>query len=190
MSAVEPEAVIASWHCSDLPIVWKARMNTKNLNQWLTLGANLGVLIGIILLIAELNQNSTLMRAQIFNDRTDHGIAQFMTMAESSELSEIDALLLSSGFPENATAFSELTEAQKHQYYWLIRADRYRVENLLYQQSLGILENDLGPVISGRSIIKQYEAMNQDDLFRNRPLVVDRLRKLVSDSEERLQQNH
>lgn len=165
-------------------------MNTKNLNQWLTLGANLGVLIGIILLIAELNQNSTLMRAQIFNDRTDHGIAQFMTMAESSELSEIDALLRSSGFPESATAFSELTEAQKHQYYWLIRADRYRVENLLYQQSLGILENDLGPVISGRSIIKKYEAMNEDDLFRDRPLVVDRLRQLVSDSEERLRPNN
>ena len=165
-------------------------MNTKNLNQWLTFGANLGVLIGIILLIAELNQNSTLMRAQIFNDRTDHGIAQFMTMAESSELSEIDALLRSSGFPENAAAFSELTEAQKHQYYWLIRADRYRVENLLYQQSLGILENDRGPVISGHSIIKKYEAMNEDELFSQRPLVVDRLRQLVSDAEVKHQQSN
>ena len=42
-------------------------MKPDNLNKWLTLGANVGVLIGIILLVAELNQNSTLMRAQIFN---------------------------------------------------------------------------------------------------------------------------
>ena len=164
-------------------------MKTKNLNQWLRLGANLGVLVGLILLIAELNQNSTLMRAQIFNDRAGQGIAQFMAMAESSELSEIDGLLRSSGFPENAAAFSELTPTQKNQYYWLVRADRYRVENLLYQQLLGVLENDLGPVFSGRALIRKYEAMNEDDYFDQR-LVVDRLRQLVSDVEEKQQQNN
>ncbi len=165
-------------------------MNTKNLNQWLTLAANLGVLVGLILLIAELNQNSTLMRAQIFNDRASQGIAQFMAMAESSELSEIHGLLRSSGFPENAAAFSELTPTQKNQYYWIVRADRYRVENLLYQQLLGVLENDLGPVFSGRALIKAYEAMNEDDYFDQRQVVIDRLRQLVSDVEEKQQQNN
>ena len=130
-----------SGHCesrqsSDFEIVWTAIMKTNNLNQWLTLAANFGVLVGLILLIAELNQNSTLMRAQIFNDRASQGIDLFMTMADSSELSEIDGLLRSSGFPINAAAFSELTPTQKNQYYWLVRADRYRVENLLYQQLL------------------------------------------------------
>jgi len=165
-------------------------MKAKNLNQWLTLGANLGVLVGLILLIAELNQNSTLMRAQIFNDRASQGIAQFMTMAESSELSEIDGLLRSSGFPENAAAFSELTPTQKNQYYWLVRADRYRVENLLYQQLLGLLENDLGPVFSGRSLIRKYEVMNEDDYFNQRQLVIDKLRRLVSEVEERHQEDN
>jgi len=159
-------------------------MNAKNLNQWLTLGANLGVLVGLILLIAELNQNSTLMRAQIFNDRASQGISQFMTMAESSELSEIDGLLRLSGFPENAAAFSELSPTQKNQYYWIIRADRYRVENLLYQQLLGLLENDVGPVISGRNLIRRYDAMNEDIYFEERVLVIDRLRRLVADVEE------
>lgn len=165
-------------------------MKTKNLNQWLTLAANFGVLVGLILLIAELNQNSTLMRAQIFNDRADQGIAQFMAMAESSELSEIDGLLRSSGFPENAAAFSKLSPTQKNQYYWIIRADRYRVENLLYQQLLGLLENDVGPVFSGRALIEKYEAMNEDDNFNQRQLVVDRLRQLVSDVEEMQRQNN
>jgi hypothetical protein len=164
-------------------------MKAKNLKQWLTLGANLGVLVGLILLIAELNQNSTLMRAQIFNNRADQGIAQFMTMAESSELSEIDGLLRSSGFPENAAAFSQLTSTQKYQYFWLLRADRFRVENLLYQQLLGILENDPGPVVSGHLIIRKYEAMNEDDQFSQKQLVINRLRLLVSEVEKKHQQD-
>jgi hypothetical protein len=187
--------VTQSSHCesrqsSDLLIVWSAKMKTKSLNQWLTLGANLGVLVGLILLIAELNQNSTLMRAQIFNDRASQGIDLFMAMAESPELSEIDGLLRSSGFPTNAAVFSELTPTQKNQYYWLIRADRYRVENLLYQQLLGVLENDRGPVFSGRALIRQYEAMNEDDYFDQRQVVIDRLRQLVSDGEEKQHQNN
>ena len=119
-------------------------MNAEDLNRWLTLGANLGVLIGIILLTVELNQNSTLMRAQIFNERAGQGIAQFMTVAESSELNKIDMLLYVSGFPDNAAAFSKLTPIQKNRYSWMLRADRFRVENLLYQQLLGVLDYDPG----------------------------------------------
>ena len=159
-------------------------MKPDNLNKWLTLGANVGVLIGIILLVAELNQNSTLMRAQIFNDRANQGIAQFITIAESTELSELDGRLRQSGFPDNAAAFSELTPTQKNQYYWLTRADRYRVENLLYQQLLGLLENDLGPVFSGRLLIRKYDAMNEDVYFEERVLVIDKLRRLVAEVEE------
>lgn len=163
-------------------------MKAENLNRWLTLGANLGVLVGIILLIAELNQNSTLMRAQIFNERAGHGIAQFMAVAESSELSEIDGLLYVSGFPENAAAFSKLTSTQKTQYYWYLRADRFRVENLLYQQLLGVLEYDPGPVSSGRFLVSQYEAMYEDDFFGEEP-TINRLRRLISEVEDQHQQD-
>ncbi len=43
-------------------------MDTNNVNRWLTLGANIGVLIGIILLIVELDQTRDMMRAQIRNE--------------------------------------------------------------------------------------------------------------------------
>ncbi len=43
-------------------------MDSDRLNRWLTLGANVGVLIGIILLIIELDQNRDMMRAQIRNE--------------------------------------------------------------------------------------------------------------------------
>ena len=43
-------------------------MNTDKLNRWLTLGANIGVLTGIILLVVELEQSRNMMRAEIRNE--------------------------------------------------------------------------------------------------------------------------
>ncbi len=44
-------------------------MNSEKVNSWLTLGANLGVLVGIIFLAAEIRQNSDLARLQFAEDR-------------------------------------------------------------------------------------------------------------------------
>jgi len=49
-------------------------MTADNVNRWLTLGANIGVLIGIMLLLMELNQNATLMGAEPWNERSGQGI--------------------------------------------------------------------------------------------------------------------
>ena len=43
-------------------------MKTETVNRWLTLAANLGVLVGIGLLYVELRQNSELMRLQFYED--------------------------------------------------------------------------------------------------------------------------
>jgi len=43
-------------------------LDSDRLNRWLTLLANTAVLIGIILLIVELDQNRDMMRAQIRNE--------------------------------------------------------------------------------------------------------------------------
>ena len=134
-------------------------MKTKRINRWLTLGANFGVLIGILLLVAELNQNSLLMQAQLFNDRSSQGTDLFMAMAVSGQLAEIDAQLHESGFPEDPSAISELTAVQRRQLYWFMRANRFRIENLLYQQTIGLMEYDPGPVSTGRRLLKAYEAL-------------------------------
>ena len=169
-------------------------MKAEAINRWLALGANLGVLVGIFLLIAELNQNSTLMRAQIFNDRAGHGIDQFTSIAESSELSEIDGLVAESGFPENADAYSKLTRTQKTQYLWLMRAERFRVENLLYQMALGILEPDDGTVFTARLLIRKYEVFLEDEtsvnILRLRGVQrIDRLKGLVAEVEGMIRQS-
>ena len=50
-------------------------MDSDRLNRWLTLGANLGVLGGLILVILQMNQNEKLIRVQITNDYFESYIA-------------------------------------------------------------------------------------------------------------------
>ena len=54
-------------------------MKNENVNQWLTLGANLAVLIGLVLLIVEISQNNDMMRAQTRSGISD-AIIQNITM--------------------------------------------------------------------------------------------------------------
>ena len=50
-------------------------MNAQKLNTWLSLGANIGVVIGLMLLIIEIGQNTEMMRAQINQHRTDTALS-------------------------------------------------------------------------------------------------------------------
>ncbi len=59
-------------------------MDSDRLNRWLTLGANVGVLIGIILLIIELDQNRDMMRAQIRNELA-RGIQELIGFAVANQ---------------------------------------------------------------------------------------------------------
>ena len=64
-------------------------MKNENLHRWLTLAANLGVLVGIVLVALELRQNLTAVRAQTRHD-VSSGFVDFMrSIAENSELSSI-----------------------------------------------------------------------------------------------------
>jgi len=132
-------------------------MTADSISRWLTFGANFGVLIGIILLLVELDQNATVMKAQISNARSSQSVDLFMSIAESQELSGIDALLQESGFPANTSEISKLTPGQKRQYYWYLQAKRFRIENLLYQQTLGVVY-DPGPLIAAESLLPELKA--------------------------------
>jgi hypothetical protein len=50
-------------------------MDSDRLNKWMSVGANAGVLIGLALVIMQLNQNETLLRVQIMNQYYDSYIA-------------------------------------------------------------------------------------------------------------------
>ena len=59
------------------------------MNRWLTLGANLGVLVGIILLIVELNQNREMMRAQIRNDIATQEVQRMENIISNAEIADL-----------------------------------------------------------------------------------------------------
>ena len=49
-------------------------VNTDNLNRWLSLGANVAVVIGIVFLAIEIRQNTEMTRAQITQSRAETSI--------------------------------------------------------------------------------------------------------------------
>ena len=50
-------------------------MNADNVNKWLTLSANIGVVLGLVLLIVEIGQNTEMMQAQINQMRADSALS-------------------------------------------------------------------------------------------------------------------
>lgn len=81
-------------------------MESDRLNRWLTLCANIGVLIGIVLLLIELNQNQEIARAQTRNEISlgvtgvlsilDRDLAEILVRANAGEeLQPADQILIS-----------------------------------------------------------------------------------------------
>lgn len=106
-------------------------MNTDLLNKWLSLGANLAVLIGIALLVFELQQNRQMVRAQ--------------TRAEiSSELTNL--LSQVAGDPQLASLIrradngEELTPDEANQYGHRSAAMFRYFENVHYQFRQGLYD--------------------------------------------------
>jgi hypothetical protein len=68
-------------------------MDSDRLNRWLTLGANLGVVIGIVFLAFELRQNSALLEAEAGRELTQNQISLYNEMLASPEFTEFLAKL-------------------------------------------------------------------------------------------------
>jgi hypothetical protein len=56
-------------------------MDSDRLNRWLTLGANFGVLGGLVLVLLQMNQNEELLRVQVTNDFYESYIAAETTFS-------------------------------------------------------------------------------------------------------------
>ncbi len=64
-------------------------MKADSVNRWLTLGANFGVVVGIILLLVQLDQNATMMRAQTRNELFQGSLEVISLTAQNAELADI-----------------------------------------------------------------------------------------------------
>ena len=68
-------------------------MQSNRLDRWLTLGTNISVLVGIILLIVEINQNNELVRIQIEQARSDTYVAWQREVASGDHVAPLFAKL-------------------------------------------------------------------------------------------------
>ena len=106
-------------------------MDSDRLDKWLTLGANVGVLVGIILLVVELGQNRDMMRAQTRNEIARASLDVLNLTATSEKLSDVVVRSNSGG---------ELTPAERLMYVTRSESVFRHFENVHYQYRQGLYD--------------------------------------------------
>ena len=117
-------------------------MNTERLQGWLTLGANVGVLIGLGLLIFEIRQNSDLMSAEIHSIRAEGKANRQMELANGGEGMRIVAKLAASGFPQDPQAVANLSLEEKFRIRLMYTAILEATSNWHVQCQRGMLTKE------------------------------------------------
>ncbi len=105
-------------------------MEFDRLNKWLTLGANIGIISGIIFLIIELNQNSELMRVQINQSRAESAMASLQYEFNSDYIPPILAKIRSG---------QTLADEEWIRYVAWFRMMNRNQDNVLNQYYMGML---------------------------------------------------
>lgn len=120
-------------------------MTTEKLNHWLALGANIGVLIGLLLLVYEVRQNSALMRAQISMERTNTNMQILADFANGGDLIPIDVKLAETveGFPTVLGWSETLTSEEKRRYEFWMFVRITELNNDWFQCSAGLVAPDV-----------------------------------------------
>jgi len=116
-------------------------VDSNKVNRWLTLGANLGVLGGIILILFELNQNADLMRAQITQSRADNLLALFRGQMESDYWPVIFAKRAKAGSTDAWIDSLTPEEYQRVRFFALLELNDLRTQFEQFQQ--GYLDQQL-----------------------------------------------
>ena len=106
-------------------------MEPDKVNRWLTLGANIGVLIGIILLVVELSQNRDMIRAQTRNDISQQLSNRLLAVGTNSQMASV---------MRRARVGDELTRDEETQVYFYLVANMRDWENIHYQYRHGTFD--------------------------------------------------
>lgn len=105
-------------------------MQKIDLGQSLSILANLGVLIGILLLVYELNQNRQMMEAQTRNDLSD-GLTNAISLFTDRQIAEL-MLRGNSG--------DELSDVDREQLGYVLSIQFRYYENVHYQYRQGLFD--------------------------------------------------
>lgn len=116
-------------------------MDTSKLNQYLALLSNVAVLIGIFLILLELNQNSDLMRAQMSQERTNLSVQQLIERASSDYIPEIMAKRLD--FETGREWVLSLTPVERERLRTIYQAELNDIRNQYYLYHEGYLSPEI-----------------------------------------------
>ncbi|MDA9764858.1 MAG: hypothetical protein P8L44_04925 [Opitutales bacterium] len=113
-------------------------MKTERLNSWLTLGANVGVLIGLILLVIEIRQNTNMIQAQMSQSRSETARTGLQATYNSEFIPNIMIKVYDN---------KELTREEDFRYRRYLRSIHRNQENVLWQFNQGLLQDDTPRII-------------------------------------------
>jgi hypothetical protein len=108
-------------------------MNSTKLNSWLTLGANIGVIIGLILLVVEIRQNTSASQAQAAQAIIDSSRNFLVGIAMDEEFARLRAAAESS--------FSSLSESDAYRFTAYTRGNWLYFQNVWIQWDLGVVDD-------------------------------------------------
>jgi len=116
-------------------------MNLSNINTWLTFGSNLAVLVGIVLILLELNQNADLMRAQMSQERANLVVQQYEARIHSDYWPQIAAKRAEYGTGREFVSSLDPIEYQRLRNSYLAEINNVRNQYFLYSE--GYLSEDV-----------------------------------------------
>jgi len=117
-------------------------MFSKKFDRWLTFGTNIGVLVGIILLIVEINQNNELVRVQIEQQRSDTYVEWLREIASGDHVAPLFVKIgpLDSG--SNGLDLTQLDPVEVERYSSIAAARYYDYENMYAQYQRGFVSEE------------------------------------------------
>ena len=117
-------------------------MKKLELGQTLQLLGNLGVIVGILLLVYELNQNSDLVGAQIHQSRADAYVSLMEDRSNSERLvPALEKVFAAGGFGDTS-AMDQLTDEEAARVRWYLQGRLIDYDNLYYQYQQGYLDEE------------------------------------------------
>ena len=115
-------------------------MKGEKLNSWLSLGATVGVVIGLVLLVMEIRQNTDMMEAQINQSRTEAAMSEQQAFFNSEFMPAI-LVKVESG--------EQLSAEEMLRYQADFRSFNRNVDNQLWQYNRGFLGNNIPRSVRG-----------------------------------------
>ena len=117
-------------------------MSSNKFDRWMTLGANVSVLVGIILLIMEINQNNELVRVQIEQMRSDSYVEWQREVASGEHVAPLFAKIAAVDGGFSNFDLTQLDPIETERFRAIAVARFYDYENTYAQYQRGFVSEE------------------------------------------------